>query len=235
LAIFKIAFRRVNHFAVFSRIERDIYSNAFGIDRGKFDFVHWGVSRPTVANRDGPLFPGEYVSAVGGNSRDYRTLIEAARSLPLIKFVLVVRPENLSGLEMPPNVVVRTNIPFGDAMNIISFSKLTIVPLDRVDAPCGHVTIVAAMYLDVPVVVTRSLGVEDYVSDGKTGLIVELKSPSSMVEAIARLDGDGHLRDQMASNSRKFAEQNCSERSVAEHFRQWLTVGAANRSATRLR
>lgn len=222
LAMFKRAFRRINHFAVFSESEQELYSRTFGIDRARFDFVHWGVNPPIVARPEVPMIAGEYVSAVGGNSRDYQTLIEAARLLPSIKFALVVRPENLLGLKLPTNVVVHTNIPFGDAMNILSHSSLTVIPLDRTDAPCGHVTIVAAMYLGAPVVATRSVGIDDYVVNGETGIVVEPKSPSSMADAISRLLNDNLLRERIARDAKAFAEQNCSEASVAAHFRKWL-------------
>ncbi|WP_456737744.1 MULTISPECIES: glycosyltransferase family 4 protein [unclassified Bradyrhizobium] len=223
LWILRLAFRRVDCFAVFSQVERDMYSKIFRIDRARFDFVHWGVNPPTMTSPNTPLIAGNYFSAVGGNSRDYRTLIEAARLVPNIRFVLVARPENLSGLEIPRNVVVRTNIPFGDAMNILGFSNATIVPLDRADAPCGHVTIVAAMYLGVPVVATRSTGIEDYIHDGETGILVDPKSSSSLSEAITKLENDSALRQAMALKGKAFAERNCSEANVAAHFRQWIS------------
>ncbi len=220
--LFSLAFRRVERFAVFSKMERDLYSKAFQIDRGRFDFIRWGVNHPIVTDTNTPMISGEYISAVGGNSRDYRTLTDAARSLPHIKFVLVARPENLLNIDIPANVEVLTNIPFGQAMNIMAFSKATILPLDRTDAPCGHVTIVAAMYLGVPVIATYSAGIEDYISSGKTGILVEPKSVSSIADAILLLETDTPLRDSIIAESKAFVEQNCSERNIADHFRGWL-------------
>ncbi|WP_456739884.1 glycosyltransferase family 4 protein [Bradyrhizobium sp. USDA 4469] len=219
---FARAFRRIERFAVFSAMERDLYSRAFQLDRARFDFVHWGVKPPMVANANSPIAAGEYISAIGGNSRDYRTFAEAARRLPDTNFVLVARPQNLLGIELPANVTVYTNIPFGQAMNILAFSRCTVVPLDRTDAPCGHVTIVAAMYLGVPVIASRSVGIEDYVSHGQTGILFEPRSPSSLVDAILLLEHDDAVRTSVARNSTIFVEQNCSEKNIADHFLGWL-------------
>jgi len=220
--IFSLAFRRIDRFAVFSGMERDLYSKAFQVDRSRFDFIHWGVNPPTVNNADTPIIAGEYVSAIGGNSRDYRTFADAARALPDTKFALVARPENLLNIDIPANVEVQTNIPFGQAMNIMAFSKATVIPLDRTDAPCGHVTLVAAMYLGVPVIATHSVGITDYILNEKTGILVEPKSVSSLGNAILLLETNNPLRNSIISNSKAFVEQNCCERSIADHFKKWL-------------
>ena len=220
--IFSLAFRRVEQFAVFSEMERDLYSKAFQIDRCRLDFVHWGVNSPSVTNANTPIIAGKYISAIGGNSRDYRTFASAARALPGTKFALVARPENLLNIDIPANVEVHTNIPSGQAMNIMAFSQATVIPLDRTDAPCGHVTIVAGMYLGIPVIASHSAGIEDYILNGKTGILIEPKSASSLVDAILLLEANNSLRQHIVRSSKEFVEQYCSERNIANHFRRWL-------------
>ena len=222
--LFSLAYRRVERFAVFSEMERGLYANAFRLNRSKLDFIRWGVNCPTLTDPGTPMISGDYISAVGGNSRDYRTLVDAARSLPQSNFVLVARPENLLNIELPKNVKVYKNIPFGNAMNLLAFSKATVLPLDRTDAPCGHVTIVAAMYLGVPVIATNSAGIDDYISNGKTGILVERRSPSSIVDAILQLEKNKELRDSIIKECRIFVNQNCSEKNIADHFRGWLAT-----------
>src|SRR6202022_339831 len=138
-----------------------------------------------------------------------------ARALPGTKFALVARPENLLNIDIPANVEVHTNIPFGQAMNIMAFSQATGIPLDRTDAPCGHVTIVAAMYLGIPVIASHSTGIEDYILNRETGILIEPKSESSLADAILLLEANNSLRHYIVKNAKEFVERYCSERNIA--------------------
>ena len=101
-AVFSLALSQIDQFIVFSTMERKLYADAFALPIDRFGFVHWGVLPPKPGAPETPLEQGDYVSAIGGNARDYRTLMEVARHLPDIRFVLVVRPHSLEGLDRPP-------------------------------------------------------------------------------------------------------------------------------------
>ena len=103
----------VDQLVVFSRLERSLYAKAFDLPEAHFQMIHWGVNPPNVDSPEDPLEQGEYVCAIGGNARDYGTLLEAARLTPHIRFVCVVRPNSLRGLDIPSNVTVHTNLPSG--------------------------------------------------------------------------------------------------------------------------
>ncbi len=227
-AIFRIALSRIERFVVFSQVEREIYSKAFDLPIDRFDFVRWGVQIPLVEAPDRPIELGNYVAAIGGNARDYRTLLGAARELSEIRFVLVVRSENLKGLELPPNVSAHTSIPFGRAMNILLHSRFMTLPLLPGDIPCGHVTLVAAMHLGKAMVVTDSAGVTDYIRDGVNAISVNAGSVQSLVPAIKRLWQDRELCQLLGANGRLFAAAECTEERIAEHFRGFLSSMKAN-------
>ena len=144
--IFSLVLGRVERFAVFSQMERALYASEFKIDIRKIDFVHWGVNPPTIGEE--PVEADAYVASIGGNARDYRTLMDAARLMSSTKFVVVARPENLIGLDIPENVIVHRNLPLSATMNILGHSRLMALPLVGSDVPCGHVTLVAAMHLE---------------------------------------------------------------------------------------
>src|ERR1700704_3274262 len=126
--LMRYAFAQVKQFTVHSSMERDLYSDYFHIPKERIRLRLWSIGVPEVSP-DFPLQVGRYVSVIGGNGRDYRTLIEAARKLPEIPFVLVVRPENLMGLEIPANVKPIVNMPFEEAMNIMLYSACLVLPL----------------------------------------------------------------------------------------------------------
>jgi glycosyltransferase involved in cell wall biosynthesis len=221
-AVFRFALSSVERFVVFSEVEKEIYSAAFDIPLDRFDFVHWGVRAPEAEHPDRPVESGEYVAAIGGNARDYRTLIEAAWILPDMRFVLVVRPESLGGLKLPPNVIVHTNVSFGSAMNILLHSRFMALPLVDSEVPCGHVTLVAAMHLGKAFVITDSRGVRDYVCDGGNAITVDAGSTQKLADAMRRLWDDRELCLRLGENGRSFAAKECSEARIAAHFRNFL-------------
>ena len=212
----------VDRFVVPSRLERSLYAKAFNLPEDHFDVVHWGANSPDVDSPGAPLEPGDYVCAIGGNARDYRTLIEAARLTPHIRYVCVLRPDNLRGLDIPFNVAVHTNLLFGQAMNILMHSRFMVLPLLHSEVPCGHVTIVAAMHLAKAFVITDSEGVRDYIRDGYNAMTVPPHSAAALIEATERLWNDPPLCKSLGENGRRFARKECTEERVVQHFRGWL-------------
>ena len=74
----RYAFTKVKQFTVHSSMERDLYGDYFHIPKERIRLRLWSIGVPGAP--DFPLQVGRYVSAIGGNGRDYRTLIEAARN-----------------------------------------------------------------------------------------------------------------------------------------------------------
>jgi len=220
--VFAWALSDVEKFVVFSTVEKQLYSKAFHVPIDRFDVVHWGVRPPEVETPETPFVQGDYVCAIGGNARDYRTLLAAAERLPHVPFVLVVRPESLEGLRVPPNVTVHVNLPFPRTMNVLLHSRFMVLPLTSAQVPCGHVTLVAAMHLGRTFVITDSAGVQDYVKDGENSLTVPPGSPEGLAQATERLWNDRELCRKLGENGRKFAAAECTEERIAAHFRGWL-------------
>lgn len=222
--VFSSALSRIERFVVFSSVEKEIYSQVFSLPKERFDVVLWGGRPPRVDERDVPLEPGEYVCAIGGNARDYGTLVDAAARVPQIRFVLIVRPENLRGLTLPPNVTAHANLALGATMNVLLHSKFMVLPLIGSTVPCGHVTLVSAMHLGKAFIITDSSGVRDYVRDGVNALTVAPGSVESLVAAVSRLWDDPTLCARLGEGGKAFAGRECTEERIVAHFRSWLAA-----------
>jgi glycosyltransferase involved in cell wall biosynthesis len=219
--LMRYAFRQVKQFTVHSSMERELYSDYFHIPKERIRLRLWSIGVPEVSPKY-PLQAGRYISAIGGNGRDYRTLIEAAGKLPEIPFVLVVRPDNLIGVEIPANVKIMVNMPFEQAMNIMLHSVCTVLPLSGSTVPCGHVTLVCAMHLGKPVVATNSKGIYDYVLPGYNGILCKPFSPEDMARTIDRLWKDPDELARIGENNRRFGAENCTEANVQSDLAQVL-------------
>jgi glycosyltransferase involved in cell wall biosynthesis len=209
--LFQFAYQVLDNLFVHSNAERKLYSEYFAIPEERIKVKLCTMNVPAVSP-DPPALNTPYVSAIGGNARDYQTLLEASRLLPEVPMVWVVRPENVSGLDLPPHVHILSNIPYPQAMNVLKHSLLTVVPLRDSQVPCGHITFVSAMFLEKAIVVTDSSGISDYVKDGWNGLFCRPKDASDLAAKINVLWKDSGKRDQMGANGFKFADEHCSER-----------------------
>ena len=159
------ALRGITECVVFSRFEQALYSAHFDMDPDAFRFLPWAMDPPEA----GPLNPtglsGAYLCAIGGEGRDYRLLARVMRDLPRIAMVVVARPASVAGIDFPANVRVHVNLPAAQTWRIARDSRGLVIPLAGEDTACGHVTLVGAQLLGVPLAITRTRGVADYVDD----------------------------------------------------------------------
>lgn len=222
LGLMRTGFRRVARFAISSMVEGRLYGEAFGIPAGKFDFHLWSVGEPEVERPGEPAMPGDYICALGSNRRDYRTLVAAMTALPEIPLVVVSRAEALSGLDLPPNIEVRSGIAPGLANNILAHSRFAVLPLADDRTPNGHVTLVNSMKLARASIVTASEGIADYVHDGVDAVTFPAGSTDFLAGAIRDLWADPARAGRLGAAARDFASAHCSEASAKETFREYL-------------
>lgn len=194
------ALGNISRFVVFSAFERELYADHFGLPIDRFERLLWAQSPPQVAATNDFAVAGTYISAVGGEGRDHRTLMRAAAVLPHIPFIVVCRPHNPLP-DIPPNVTVHTNLDGAKTWRIVKDSALTVVPLRSAETCCGHITIVGADLLGVPVVATRSAATTEYTEDASLveagddrGLAAMLdqtfrSSPALQARALAAIPG----------------------------------------------
>lgn len=80
-------------------------------------------------------------------------------------------------------------------------------------------TFLEANAMNLPVIGTRVTGCVDAISDGNTGLLVNLDNENELTEAISRLVVDKELRAKLSSNGKKRVEKYfCSEKLVNAHL-----------------
>jgi glycosyltransferase involved in cell wall biosynthesis len=225
--VMRSAFGRVDRFVVFSTMERRLYAEFFDLDIARFDMLHWSVNRPVADPARDPSLPDAYLCAIGSQGRDYGTLMAAMALLPRIRLVVVVTPESLRGLSIPPNVTVRFNVPLPQTMAILQQSRFSVVPLLGTEVPCGHVTLVSAMHLGKASIVSDSTGIADYVQDHANGLTVPPSDPVALARAIEQLWNDTALTARLADRAHSFALRNCSEQSAVDYLEARLRLASA--------
>jgi glycosyltransferase involved in cell wall biosynthesis len=216
------AFQQPTKFVSYSTVERSLYAQYFDIPIERIDMLHWAVHAPKIDLTELPLESGRYICALGSQGRDYKTLFAAMKNLPNIKLVVVTNAESIKDLSIPANVKIYTNIPNSQANNILAHSQFMALPLRDSQVPCGHVTIVSAMFYSKAIVATNSQGVHDYIEDEQTGLFFEPQNVDDLTLKIQSLWEEPIKTAQLAQNGFAFAHAHCTEKTVVHYFSEFL-------------
>lgn len=79
-------------------------------------------------------------------------------------------------------------------------------------------TVLEAMSLAKPCVVSNAVGCNEAVINERTGLLCELKNPDDLAKKIATLLDDENLSAIYGSNARKIAQENYDESIITQHY-----------------
>ncbi len=197
--LMRYAFKTIDRFVVFSEAERHLYASYFGLDLNRFDAIRWCMDRPrTVAF--GAQLPAKYICAVGGEGRDYQSLLSAGRQLPEIPIVIVARPNSLAGLCPSANVSVFTNIKNEEFWGVVQKSSFVVLPLKDAATNCGHISIVGSQIFGKPIVSTYSLGTAEYLQHGYNALMSAAGDSAALGVHIEELWNDDDLHAKLRNN-----------------------------------
>lgn len=201
---------------------------AAGIAREKITFVPIGIDARSFAGLANGNFSRDYILSVGRDlGRDYKTLFEAVRRLD-IKVVVTTKREAVAGLDVPPNVEVRFNVPYEEMPALYAGASFVVTPLKAADNPSGSETSGQYGFLEPSaagkaVIVSDKPSVRDYLEHEKTGILVPPENPAALRTAIERLNADEPLRLRLgeAAQQKVLADFTSEKwaRSLAEIFK----------------
>lgn len=189
------AFARIDRFAIYSRYEQALYADWFGIAPDRLRPVIWTQDVPEIAAVPLPI-AAPYVCAIGGEGRDFATLLAALATRPAgLGAVVIARPHSLIGMTIPENVRIFTDLGPPETWAIAAGSVGVLVPLLSEETCCGQVTLVGAKLLGLPLVTSRAHATEDYVAGRPAVLVTPPRDVPALRAAIERLaDEQASLR-----------------------------------------
>ena len=159
--------------------------------------------------------PANLVSAAGLEWRDYPTLLKAAARMPDVSFKLAAaspwskHSDETQDRTLPKNVAVR-RYEYGELRQLYAQSAVVAVPLYENDFQAGVTTMIEAMAMGKPVIVTRTTGQTDVITHGENGVVVPPNDPGAWEREIRRLLGDGDERRRLGENARAWVERNAT-------------------------
>lgn len=207
--------KSISVFVFWTKEEVESYHREFGIPKNKirvYPHPHTMTGYQIEARDEGYIFAG------GDSSRDYATLIEAVRYIPIKVKIALRNLSLLKGLKIPENVEINTLSP-KEFRQILVNSRIVVVPIKRgLLQTAGQQTYFNAMIMRKPIIVSDVSGAREYIEHGKTGFLVPPEDVSALKNAILEvISNDGKLSPmldeayQMASTDfslERFVERN---------------------------
>jgi glycosyltransferase involved in cell wall biosynthesis len=140
-----------------------------------------------------------YVFTGGYTNRDYETVVETARILKDVRFVIACSHHSHLPDELPDNVLVfrDTDRPLFHAL--MSASAVVVVPLLEDVGSSGQMVALAALSMGRPVVYTDFSVVGQYFEPERTGLAVPPRDPEALAAAVSRLLTDSAVAQEIGS------------------------------------
>lgn len=175
-----------------------------------------------------------YILSVGAEMRDYPLLLAAVRNIET-PVVLKASSTWMSQLRetpgaMPRNVtLLQQRLSYVELRDLYGGAALVVVPLYDTPQAAGITTILEAMAMGKPVVVTRSSGLPDGLVSGSNCVIIE-PDAGGLARAITALLNDPAQREALAANGRRFVLGTCTLEQYAQKISDFLDAVAVNRS-----
>ena len=175
---------RRTHFCVLSEAEAELFPHTWGVDPERVHVTPWyyGLSD---AQLNAPVEEGDFVFAGGDSLRDYRPLIDAARSLAVPVRIAARSAPPVPVAQMPANVDYRALTEQDYALAMRSATIVVVALTGGTERSAGQNNYLNPMALGKLVIVAESIGVREYVEPGVTGLVVPAGDPGALARAIA--------------------------------------------------
>lgn len=201
----------ISRLLVHSRTQLEIAVKRLGFARHSAAFVpyyadasFWRPERPAAE----PL-----IVSAGREHRDYASFAAALNGLALRGVIAAGSLYSPSAPCLVPQVMP-SNISVGmhnhvQLRQLYAAAEIVVVPLIPNDFQAGVTTLLEAMSMAKPVIVSATEGLRDVIAEGETGILVPPLDPGALRDAILRLHSNPAERRRLGDNARA---------AVVEHF-----------------
>lgn len=210
----KMALQRISTVVVYGSSEVSHYEKLFELPN-KFRFIQYGIDYLNQSAYTGKSLPQNYIFSGGGSNRDYKTLINAYnliyRENEIPPLVCATQQWRLSGLNLS-NCIVLTDVvneTFGDVMK---GSKLLVLSLKNTQVSAGHMVMLQAMSLGVPILINDIPAIRDYV-DERCVTFYKSGDEKQLAEMIIACTCDKKIENK-AAKAKKYYEDNFTSSSL---------------------
>jgi glycosyltransferase involved in cell wall biosynthesis len=212
-AVLRRVHSHIHRLVVWSSIQYDFAVNELGIQPSRIVQLRWLVDQKFFRPMPGPT---DMICAVGREMRDYLTLIEAIRDLPVpchIAAKIDVGKTDQWMRDIPDPSQLPTHLTFGtkpfpELRALYARSRFVVLPIFPTDTDNGVTAMTEAMAMGKPVICSKVDGQRDLLEHGVNGLFVPPRDPRALREAIEFLWRHPEECERMGREGRRKIERN---------------------------
>jgi glycosyltransferase involved in cell wall biosynthesis len=189
------------------------------------EFFRFGVDAAFFPRRPYPEHP--LVLSVGGDrDRDPETLFAALalvkRARPLTEIIV----QSTSDVAAPPGVIKVSRFSHQELRAMYERASVVVVATRPNLHVSGLTVSLEAMATGRPVVITESPGMDDYLDDGGTALLVPARRADAVGESVIRLLDDPAAAEQMGDRGRAAVERGLTTAHLARNLAGFIEAHA---------
>jgi len=195
-----------------------------GVDLTRFDPARVGVEARRQIREELGIADDQIVVGMVGRlvaEKGYPELFEAVSQLGSQYRLMVAGPDDPDKPDALPREMIARAAEAGvvflgmrtDVEALYSAMDVFVLPSHREGFPRAAMEAAA---MGLPLVVTDIRGCRQVVDDGENGLLVPVRSPEALRDAIEVIGGDSALRSEMSIASRRIAQERFDEDRVVE-------------------
>jgi glycosyltransferase involved in cell wall biosynthesis len=198
-------YRGVDRLVYFSPNQTEVYRDLLGIPEERLTFVPFGIDHEYFTPQD--VDDEGYVLAVGRDrGRDWPTLFDAVRGTDL-DLRVVCRPEDVAGLDVPPNVTVLGVVDRSAYRDLTARARAVVVATRPLAYPTGQSVTLESMAMGRCCVVTDTPAMAPYLNDGVDAVLVPPHDPARLRAALEQVVADPDLRKRVGVAAREAVDQ----------------------------
>ncbi len=206
--------------------EAQVMRQAFGAEAKRVHMLHYVIDTDFYNPANCPVVPAgeDHIESLGLSYRDYPTLVAAMRRLPQIRCYLRIGSTwydyhtAVGRRKIPDNLAFKPYVHPAVLRECYLQSRFSVIPLRRTTQwSAGCTTVMQAQAMGRAVIATRTPGMEEYLQDGETGILVPPSDPEALAEAIQYLWENPRVAEEMGRRGEMRAREMFS-------FDKWMGV-----------
>jgi glycosyltransferase involved in cell wall biosynthesis len=197
--------------------------------KDKFVYIPWGADLEFYPKPSCDPKPDGYILSVGATRRDFKILVEAAKRSDKQFIICTPQESGLVRSELPPNVVVheKSFMSFTETFKLYRDCLAVAIPLDLPEdyrgTQIGITSLLEAMALGRPVIMTQHPLIDINVEEEGIGYWTRSKDVNSWIEAIHKISSDASQSAAMGQRGRLRCESHYNTVRYGKDLSQLIT------------
>lgn len=210
---------KIDKIIVLAYTEKKLFKEIYNVNESSIEYIRFGINIDNYCKSKSMTTPIEineneegYILSIGNDRhRDFNLIISVSERLDNEKFIIATK-QNI--INYPHNMKI-FSCNLKEIRHLYNKCLCVVVPLKYNEYVSGCTTALETAAMKKPVIISRVPGIDDYVVDGVTGIIVPIGDESAIENAIKKLKNNPQLAKEMGENAYNYVKDKFDTRNWA--------------------